>query len=81
MVTLYAVLAFRRDEDGKPVPAVAREMPDGERAARFAHILAADPANCGAVAFSRTGDPALGDWFDTAIIKVVGDIGELTTQE
>jgi hypothetical protein len=36
---------------------------------------------CGAIAFSRTGDPALGDFEDAVILKTIGevDIGLLST--
>jgi hypothetical protein len=78
-VTYYAVLPFVRDEDGNPVPGEAREMQDSAKASRWATIMAADPGNCGAVAYSRTGDPALGDWHDAVIVKSVGEVGELPT--
>jgi len=29
---------------------------------------------CGAIAFSRTGDPALGDFGDAVILKTVGEV-------
>jgi hypothetical protein len=31
--------------------------------------------HCGAIAFSRTGDPALGDFEDAVILKTVGGLG------
>ena len=37
-------------------------------------ILAADPANCGAIAFSRSGDPALGDFEDAVVIRTFGEV-------
>ncbi len=30
--------------------------------------------HCGAIAFSRTGDPALGDFEDAVILKKVGEV-------
>jgi hypothetical protein len=30
--------------------------------------------HCGAIAFSRTGDPALGDFDDAVILKTVGEV-------
>jgi hypothetical protein len=30
--------------------------------------------HCGAIAFSRTGDPALGDFEDAVILKTVGEV-------
>jgi hypothetical protein len=36
--------------------------------------LAAMEGHCGAIAFSRTGDPALGDFEDAEILKMVGEV-------
>jgi hypothetical protein len=36
--------------------------------------LAVEKGHCGAVAFSRTGDPALGDFEDAVILKMVGEV-------
>jgi hypothetical protein len=36
--------------------------------------LAVEEGHCGAIAFSRTGDPALGDFEDAVILKVVGEV-------
>ena len=44
------------------------------KAARVAAIMVADPKNCGAIAFSRTGDPALGDFEDAVIVTQIGDV-------
>jgi len=38
--------------------------------------LAATEPHCGAIAFSRTGDPALGDFEDAVILKTVGEVDE-----
>jgi hypothetical protein len=42
--------------------------------------LAKEEGHCGAIAFSRTGDPLLGDYEDAVILKTVGevDVGLLT---
>jgi hypothetical protein len=39
-----------------------------------AEALSRKPGNIGAVAFSRTGDPATGDFGDAKIIKKFGDV-------
>jgi hypothetical protein len=36
--------------------------------------LAAKDGHCGAIAFSRTGDPALGEFQDAVILKTVGEV-------
>jgi hypothetical protein len=46
----------------------------------MAASLAVEEGHCGAIAFSRTGDPSLGDFEDAVILKTVGevDVGLLT---
>jgi hypothetical protein len=36
--------------------------------------LAREEGHCGAIAFSRTGDPALGDFEDAVILKTIGEV-------
>jgi hypothetical protein len=50
-------------------PVVQLPMP-----VRMAGSLAAMEGHCGAIAFSRTGDPALGDFDDAVILKTVGEV-------
>jgi hypothetical protein len=45
-----------------------------EQAIRMAASLAVEEGHCGAIAFSRTGDPALGDFEDAVILKTVGEV-------
>jgi hypothetical protein len=47
-------------------------QPDCGRHARGA--LSRKPGHVGAVAFSRTGDPATGDFGDATIIKKFGEV-------
>ena len=39
-----------------------------------AEALSRQPGHVGAVAFSRTGDPATGDFGDAIVIKKFGDV-------
>lgn len=71
-ITYYAVLPFVRDQDGNLCPDEAIECPSPSAAASRARALAATKA--GAVAFSRTGDPDVGEFADAAIIAKVGDV-------
>lgn len=71
-VTYYAVLPFVRDEDGNLCPDEAVECQSPAGAASRARALAVTKA--GAVAFSRTGDPDIGDFSDAVIIVRVGDV-------
>ena len=40
----------------------------------MAGTLAVAEGNCGAIGFSRTGDPALGDFLVGLILKTVGEV-------
>jgi hypothetical protein len=74
-VIYFVALPFRRSEDdgsivaGEPVEARSRDQ-----ALRLAGTLAATEGNCEAIAFSRKGDPALGDFEDAVIITTVGEV-------
>ena len=74
-VTYYVALAFTKSEEGGDIVACDRkEARSSEHAMRLAGSLAAEEGHCGAIAFSRTGDPALGDFEDAVILKAVGEV-------
>jgi hypothetical protein len=75
-VTYYVALAFRKTEDdgGGIVACDPREVRSSEQASRMAASLAAEAGHSGAIAFSRTRDPALGDFEDAVILKTVGEV-------
>jgi hypothetical protein len=72
-VTYYVALPFVASDDGiaageptecfSPVAVVMR-----------AEALSRKEGHVGAVAFSRTGDPATGDFNDAKVIKKFGDV-------
>ena len=77
-VTYYVALAFLRSEDGDFVACEPKEAQSADQASRMANALAVSEGHCGAIAFSRTGDPAIGEFDDAIILKTVGDVdGEL----
>lgn len=76
-VTYHVALPFVRDEAGEIVAGDAQECPDASKAAQVASFLASDPKHCGSIAFSRTGDPALGDFEDAVVIKTYGTVDPL----
>ena len=81
-MTYYVALAFKRSEGGGEIVACdPKEARSAEQAICMANSLATKEGHCGAIAFSRTGDPALGDFEDAVILKTVGevDIGLLST--
>ena len=71
-VMCYVALPFVRNEEGDLVPGDAQDRQSAAAAERLARRRAgvAD----GAVAFSRTGDPATGDFDDAVVIRAVGDV-------
>ena len=38
--------------------------------------MSRDPANVGAIAFKRSGDPMMGDFSDAIVIKTFGEVPE-----
>jgi hypothetical protein len=73
-MTYYVALAFTRsEEEGGIVACEPVEARSGDHAIRTAISLAAQEAHCGAIAFSRTGDPAMGD-FEDAVILTIGEV-------
>lgn len=67
----YVALPFTLTEGGL-APGDAVECPSGPAAIRRAEALASDKANAGA--FSRSGDPNLGDFEDAVILKSFGQV-------
>ncbi len=72
-VTYYVALPFVRTEDGV-APGQAQEMPNEAAAIRRAEAMSRDPANAGALAFKRRGDPNVGHFDDATVLKVFGDV-------
>jgi hypothetical protein len=62
-VTYYVALPFIRTDDGT-APGEAQECPSEAAAIRRAEGMSRDPANTGAVAFKRAGDPNIGEFPD-----------------
>lgn len=72
--TYFVVLPFQVSKSGQLVALEAQEAPSAvaarQRAQRYAD------AGGGGIAFSRTGDPATGDYDDVVILGVFGNIAE-----
>ena len=73
--TYYVTLAFMRSEEGD-IECEPKEAWSADQDIRMAKTLAATEPHCGAIAFSRTGDPALGDFEDAVVLKAVGEVDE-----
>jgi hypothetical protein len=72
-MTYYVALPFVAADDGvaagEPV-----ECLNPNAAVMRAEALSRKEGHIGAVAFSRTGDPAVGDFGDAKIIRKFGDV-------
>jgi hypothetical protein len=73
-LTYFVAVPFMRTEDGGIVPCEPKEARTRDQAIRLAEALARNEEYCGAIAFSRTGDPALGEFEDAVILKCVGEV-------
>jgi len=73
-VTYYVALPFQLDEAGSPVAGSAEECQSSSGALRRAEILSKAAGSVGAVAFSRTGDPLIGEFSDARLLKTFGNV-------
>ncbi|MBR1138293.1 MAG: hypothetical protein E6614_08580 [Bradyrhizobium sp.] len=80
-VTYYVALPFRLDESGALIAGAAEECRSATAALRRAEAMSRLGDNIGAVAFSRSGDPLLGEFSDAHLLHKFGelpdDLGEL----
>jgi hypothetical protein len=72
-VTYYVALPFVMSDDG-PAPREGLECMSASAAIMRAETLSRIDGNIGAVAFSRTGDPALGDFADAVLLRAFGEV-------
>ena len=78
-VTYYVALPFIASDDGVTA-GEPTECFNPNAAVMRAEALSRKEGHVGAVAFSRTGDPATGDFSDAKVIKKFGDVpGDLST--
>jgi hypothetical protein len=73
-VTYYVSIAFDRDEQGDLVALEPQESHSSSAAIARARSLAKSKA--GAMAFSRTGDPNIGEFADAVVLFREGDVAE-----
>jgi hypothetical protein len=73
---LLVAIAFKKAEDdgGGIVACDPKEARSADQAIGMASSLGKTAGYCGAIAFSRTGEPRLGDFEDAVILKTVGDV-------
>lgn len=73
-VTYYVALPFLQDEAGSPVAGAAEECQSSSGALRRAEVLSKAAGSIGAVAFSRTGDPSIGEFGDAQLLRKFGNV-------
>jgi len=73
-VTYYVALPFLRDEAGSPVAGSGEECQSSSAALRRAELLSRGEGCIGAVAFSRTGDPMIGEFGDAHVLRKFGNV-------
>ena len=73
-VTYYVALPFLQDDSGSPVAGAAEECQSSSAALRRAEILSKAEGCIGAVAFSRTGDPMIGEFGDAQMLRKFGNV-------
>ena len=75
-VTYYVAMSFAQDDSGAPVAGAAEECQSPSSALRRAEILSRQPGNIGAVAFSRSGDPLIGEFRVAQLLRTFGQVPE-----
>jgi len=73
-VTYYVAMPFMQDDDGSPVAGAAEECQTPGAALRRAEVLSRAAGNVGAVAFSRSGDPTIGEFGDAQLLRKFGNV-------
>jgi hypothetical protein len=73
-VTYYVALPFLQDDTGSPVAGAAEECQSPTTALRRAEMMARMTGSIGAVAFSRTGDPMIGEFGDAKLLRTFGNV-------
>ncbi|MGB8398460.1 hypothetical protein [Bradyrhizobium sp.] len=75
-VTYYVALPFLEDDTGSPVAGAAEECQSLTGALRRAEAMSRMAGSIGAVAFSRTGDPMIGEFGDAKLLRRFGNVPE-----
>jgi hypothetical protein len=80
-VTYYVAMPFLRDDTGMLIAGNAEECQSSTTALLRAEMMSRLSGNIGAIAFSRSGDPMMGEFSDARLIRKFGhvpeDLGEL----
>jgi hypothetical protein len=75
-VTYYVALPFVQDDHGDLVAGNGEECRSAATALVRAETMSRMPGCVGAVAFSRTGDPMIGEFGDAQLLRKFGNVPE-----
>jgi hypothetical protein len=73
-VTYYVAMPFLQDESGMPVAGAAEECQHSTGALRRAEAMSRTAGSIGAIAFSRSGDPLVGEFGDARVLRTFGQV-------
>jgi hypothetical protein len=73
-VTYYVAMPFLQDDSGTPVAGAAEECQSPTTALRRAETMSRMAGSIGAVAFSRSGDPMMGEFGDAKLLRKFGNV-------
>jgi hypothetical protein len=74
MMIYYVAMPFTPADGGGLAPGQAVECPSEGAAIRRAEVLSRHEGHAGAIAFSRRGDPSLGEFEDAVVLKAFGEV-------
>jgi hypothetical protein len=75
-LTYYVALPFLRDDDGSLIAGEAVECQNAATALRRAEQLSRATGHSGAIAFSRSGDPMIGEFGEAKLLGRFGNVPE-----
>jgi len=73
-VTYYVAMPFLQDDGGSLVAGTAEECQSPNVAVRRAEMMSRMAGSIGAVAFSRSGDPMIGEFGDAKLLRTFGNV-------
>ena len=73
-ITYYVAMPFLQDDTGEMVAGAAEECQSATTALRRADILSRTTGHVGAIAFSRSGDPMMGEFSDAKLLRAYGNV-------
>ncbi|WP_315701545.1 MULTISPECIES: hypothetical protein [unclassified Bradyrhizobium] len=73
-ITYYVAMPFTRDASGMLIAGTAEECQSSTTALLRAEMMSHLEGNIGAVAFSRSGDPMMGEFSDARLLRKFGQV-------